>query len=603
MLTRTWTTPRRNVPAAAVLASLLACGGDTEPDPNRPPTVTNEIPDQLMTEGDTVTIGLSSHFSDPDGDALTYSATSSNPGVLSASVSGSELTLVAVAPGEASVTVTATDAGGLNATYEFDATVKHRNRAPMLTDSIPAQVVIEGRRITIALAPHFDDPDGDTLMYGAVSSDGELLAVEVSENELVLAGQRAGTVTVTVTATDPDGLSASQDLDAVVEVNHAPEVVEEIGDIGLEQDEYVVFDLSSHFSDANGDSLAYTAVSSDTLVATVSFDGDTLKVSSLAPGGASLEVTATDPSGLSAEQSSEVEVDEGFSVDFTELDTLVNWRLDSASAKLSDDGLRVSLESGLCGHTYKQIRSRFSEWWKISAEIGREDSLAASYVMVRTGHARYQGYLLLIGSGMSSGGQSANYRLDEFDANAGGRQWIPLKGGFSDELDDLGYDLNEVSLEYSASSDTLVARVDTLDLLTLDLSEEDRPTAAATGDAGFGVCSLSGGPKGETVLVESGYLEGGRGNARRGDLGNGPGTGGISETVRVGILPSNPVIIHREGREFRPAVWPFTAMGPRWVSTPRGGHTRPWQIRRDQVWEGSRARTVSKPTRRLPKRR
>ena len=603
MLTRTWTVPRRNLLAAAVLASLLACGGDTEPEPNRAPAVTNAIPDQLMTEGDTVAIDLASYFSDPDGDVLTYTATSSNPGVLSASVSGSELTLVAVAPGEASVTVTASDPDGLTATYEFDATVKHRNRAPMLTDSIPAQVVVEGRSITIDLAPHFDDPDGDTLMYGAVSSDEDLLAVEVSENELILAGVRAGMVTVTVTATDPDGLSASQDLDAVIEVNHAPEVVEEIGDIGLEQDEYVIFDLSSYFSDANGDSLTYTAVSSDTLVVSTSFDGDTLKVSSRAPSAASVEVTATDPSGLSAEQSSEVEVDEGFSVDFTDLDTLLHWRAESVTTELSDDGLQVSLASGICGHTYKQIRSRFSQWWRISAEIGREDSLAVSYVMMRTDHARYQGYLLLIGSGMLSGGESVNYRLDEYDANAGGRRWIALKAGFSDELDDLGYDLNEVTLEYSASSDTLVVRVDTLELLTLDLGEENRPTAVATGDAGFGVCSLSGGANGETVLVESGYLEGGRGNARRGDLDNGPAIGGISETVRLGILPSIPAIIHRKGPESRPAGWPLASMGLRWVSAPRDGQTRPLRIRQDQVWDGSRAPTVARPTGGRPERR
>ena len=304
----------------------------------------------------------------------------------------------------------------------------------------------------------------------------------------------------------------------------------------MEQDEYVVFDLSSYFSDANDDSLTYTAVSSDTTVVSASIDGDTLKISTGAPGGASVEVTATDPSGLSAGQSSEAEVDEGFSVDFTDLDTLLHWRLESASAALSDDGLRVSLASGICGHTYKRIRSSFSEWWRISAEIGREDSLAVSYVMVRTDHARYQGYGLLIGSGMLSGGESANYRLDEYDANVG--TFVSFKAGLSDELDDLGYDLNEVVLEYSASSDTLVARVDTLELLALELAEESRPAAVATGDAGFGICSLSGSANGETAIVESGYLEGGRGNTRRGDLGNGPEIGGISGTIRMEILPS-----------------------------------------------------------------
>lgn len=584
MLSRIWTVPRRDLPAVAAVVALLGCGDGTDPDPNRAPAVTDAIPDQLMTEGDTATVDLSSYFTDPDGDNLTYAATSSNPGVLTASVSGSRLILVAVAPGDATVTVTATDPDGLTATDKFDATIKHRNRAPVPADSIPDQELTEGERVMIGLAPHFEDPDGDTLTYEAVSSDGDLLAVDVSEDQLSLAGVRAGTVTVTVTATDPDGLAASQDFEAVVEENRPPEVVREIGEIGLEQDEYVIFELSSHFSDPNGDSLTYTAVPSDTLVVSASIDGDTLKISSGAPDRATVEVTATDPWGLSADQTAEVEVDEGFSVEFADLDTLLHWRLESVSAELSDDGLRVTL-SGACGHVFKRIRSRFSEWWKVSAEIGREDSLAVSYVMVRTDHARYQGYRLLVGSGMFRNSQPINYRLDEFDSNSGA--FGAFKWGQSDELDDLGYDLNKVSLEYSASSDTLVARVDTLDLLTLDLGEEDRPTAVATGDAGFGVCVLSGG-NAPTVFVESAYLEGGRGNARRDDMGSGPAIGGTSETVRLRILPSIPLTHGRQAR---------------WMPASRGGGTRPWRIRQDQVWEGSRAPAVAKPARGHPGRR
>ena len=556
MLSKTWTAPCRDLLGVAVVVALLGCGDDMDPDPNAAPSVTSAIPDQLLTEGDTVRIDLESHFADPDGDVLTYTASSSNASVATVSISESLLTLVGVAPGEATVTVTATDPEGLEATYEFDATVENRNRAPMLTDSIPEQVVIEGRRVTIGLVPHFDDPDGDTLTYEAVSSDEDLLAAEVSGDQLSLAGVRPGTVTVTVTATDPDGLAASQDFDAAVEVNHAPEVVEEIGDISLDQDEYVIFDLSSYFSDPNDDSLTYTAVASDTSVVSVSIDGDTLKISSGVPDGTTIDVTATDPDGLSASQTSSAEIDEGFSVEFGDLDTLVHWRLQSVSATLSDEGLRVSLESGSCGHAYKQIRSRFSDWWSIDVAIGREDSLAVTYVMVRTDHSRYQGYRLLIGSGMTWGGQSVNYRLDEYDTNFG--TFVSFKGGFSDELDDLGYDLNEVSLEYSASSDTLVARADTLDLLTLDLAEEDRPTAVATGPAGFGICELRG--EGVTAFVESAHLEGGRDNARREypDPGTGATIGAISETVRLRVFPSI--------RQGRVVAWPGAS-----VVTPARG--------------------------------
>ena len=540
MLSRTWIAPRRDLLAVAVVASLVACGDGV--DPNQAPSVANPIPDQLMTEGDTVTLDLSSYFTDADGDALTYKATASTASVLAATVSGSRLTLVAVAPGTATVTVTATDPDGLEAKQDFDATVERRNRAPTLTDSIPERELVEGETVMIDLALHFEDPDDDSIMYEATSSDEDVLTVAVSGNQLSVTGVRAGTATVTVTASDPGGLSASQDFGAVVEENRAPEVDAQIEDVALEQDEYVIFMLSSYFSDPDDHPLTYTAVPSDTLVASASIGGDTLKISSGMPESTDIEVTATDPGGLSASQTLSAEIDEGFSVEFGDLDTLAHWRVESQlEADLSDDGLRLTVDTAqLCFHTYKRIRPELSEWWSMKASIGREDTLAAPYVMVGTDDSRYQGYRLLIGSGMLSGGQPANYRLDVKDNNFQGT-WIPITGGFSDELDELGYELNEVKLEYSASSDTLVGRVDTIDLVTLELGEEGYPAAVATGDTGFGLCNLARqGNSGATALVESGHFEGGGENGRREyrDMEAGAATGAISETVRLRAFPS-----------------------------------------------------------------
>ena len=537
MLIRTWTS-RRDLSAVAVVVALFGCGGDVEPDPNRAPSVANAIPDQLMTEGDTVTIDLASYFTDPDGDDLTYTVTSSSPGVLSASVSGSRLTLVAVGPGEATVTVTATDSGGLEATQDFDAMVQHRNRAPAIEDSIPDHIVNKGDTATIDLGSHFEDPDGDSIEYEASTSNALLLTVAVSGDQLTLAGVRPGTAMVTVTATDPDSLSATQEFNAVVEgVNHAPEVVAQIVDVSLEQDEFVIFDLSSYFSDPDDDPLTYAAVPSDTSAVSVTISGDTLKISSGVPDSTTVDVTATDPSGLSVTQETDVAIDEGFSAEFGDLDTLRHWRLDSGiEATLSDDGLRLAVDDIACGGTYKKIRSRLSEWWTINALIGREDSLAATYITVGTDDATYGGYRLLIGSGMLAGGSSVNYRLDVYYHSIS--NWVPYEAGFSQGLDDSGYELNDVTLEYSESGDTLRGSADTTELVALDLDEEGLPTVA-TDEAGFGICSLAqGGGNGETAIVESAYLEGGHANTRLESPGTGPAMGGLPEQVRLRVLPS-----------------------------------------------------------------
>ena len=68
-------------------------------------------------------VDVAQYFSDPAEDALTYAADSNDAGTVTASVSGSILTLTPVAAGMATVTVTARDPGGLSATQTIDVTV------------------------------------------------------------------------------------------------------------------------------------------------------------------------------------------------------------------------------------------------------------------------------------------------------------------------------------------------------------------------------------------------------------------------------------------------------------------------------------------------
>ena len=70
---------------------------------------------------------------------------------------------------------------------------------------------------TVDLAPAFTDPDGDTLTYAAAVSDTELLSASIDGTSLSLSGLEAGRVTVTVTATDPGGLSATQVFDVTLQ--------------------------------------------------------------------------------------------------------------------------------------------------------------------------------------------------------------------------------------------------------------------------------------------------------------------------------------------------------------------------------------------------
>ena len=107
--------------AVLLLQFVIACGdGGTQmpttppPPANRAPTASAAIPDQSVEEGAQVAVDVSGAFSDPDGDALRYGATSDASSVATASVSGSSV-VAGVTPGSATVTATATDPGGLSA--------------------------------------------------------------------------------------------------------------------------------------------------------------------------------------------------------------------------------------------------------------------------------------------------------------------------------------------------------------------------------------------------------------------------------------------------------------------------------------------------------
>ena len=303
-----------------------ACGGDSgsspapapsvppapAPSPNRAPTAVGTIPAQVLSPGDSPTmLNLAPSFSDPDGDSLSYGAVSDNTAVVQASVSGSVLTLTAAADGTATVTVTASDPGGLSATQAFQVRVQPAetsNRAPTAVGTIPAQVLSPGDSpTTLNLAPSFSDPDGDSLSYGAVSDNTAVVQASVSGSVLTLTAATDGTATVTVTASDPGALSATQAFQVRVQPaetpNRAPTAVGTIpAQVLSPGDSPTTLNLAPSFSDPDGDSLSYGAVSDNTAVVQASVSGSVLTLTAAADGTATVTVTASDPGGLTATQ-------------------------------------------------------------------------------------------------------------------------------------------------------------------------------------------------------------------------------------------------------------------------------------------------------------
>lgn len=79
--------------------------------------------------------------------------------------------------------------------------------------------------------------------------------------------------------------------------NRAPTTSGEIADQALAVGEEATVDVAGHFADADGDELAFAAVSSATDVATVAVANAVATVTAIGVGSATITVTATDPDG------------------------------------------------------------------------------------------------------------------------------------------------------------------------------------------------------------------------------------------------------------------------------------------------------------------
>ncbi|MCD9026452.1 M4 family metallopeptidase [Cohnella silvisoli] len=269
---------------------------------NKTPKVENPIQDQPATIGGAdISIPLATVFTDPEGDNMTYTATSNAQDVATASLSESSLKVHPVGAGIATITVTVHDGHGHYVKNNFIVTVRDPlNRAPTVTNPIAAQSAnVGGANVLVPLNGVFSDADGDILSYSVSSSATNVAAAQISGRRVVIQPLSMGNAYVSVMANDGHGhYETNTFVVTVSSTNRAPIVSNPISSKtatvgGLD----VSVPLSGVFTDQDADPLTYTATSNATSIATVSVAGSTLTVHPISNGTASITVTADDGHG------------------------------------------------------------------------------------------------------------------------------------------------------------------------------------------------------------------------------------------------------------------------------------------------------------------
>ena len=298
---------------------------------NHAPTVEASISNVTTGVADGIkTVSLAGVFADENSDALTFTATSTDTGVATVAVNGSDLKITPVNAGTVTITVTADDGNGGTVDTQFNVTItpvipEAVNHAPTVETSISNVTtgVADGIK-TLSLAGVFADEDSDALTFTATSTNVGVTTVAVNGSDLKITPVNAGTATITVTADDGNGGTVDTNFTLTVTpppaINHAPVVQSTINEISTEAGAMdTTIGLASTFADEDLDSLTYSADSSDPGVATVSVTGDQLIITPLAVGSATVTVTADDGKGGTVQTIFQVTVGEKKGLFFSEL--------------------------------------------------------------------------------------------------------------------------------------------------------------------------------------------------------------------------------------------------------------------------------------------
>ena len=164
------------------------------------------------------------------------------------------------------------------------------------TATIPSQTTKVGLGHSVNLTDYFNMVGGkDSDLSFIARPGGSNAQVSVSQSTLAIAGNKAGTISVTVTAFDRSQGRVNQTFSVIVTVaNRAPESVKAIGNPTIGVGEIRRYDLDDYFRDPDGDTLSYQTTGIDRAIIQVTQPGSELNIRGRAKGDVTLLVESTD---------------------------------------------------------------------------------------------------------------------------------------------------------------------------------------------------------------------------------------------------------------------------------------------------------------------
>lgn len=203
------------------------------------------------------------------GGSTPYTATSSNVGVVAASVSGSSLTLTGVSVGSATIVVR----DKLGATLNIAVTAAPTSNVPLFTTAPSSLTVVTGSNTTFSVG-------GGTAPYIVTTSNASVAAASVAGNSMTITGISAGSANIVVRDTAGTTTSIAVTVTPASNVplfTTAPSAL------------VVAVGSNTTFS-VGGGTAPYVASTSNASVATVGLIGNAMTINGQLAGSASILV-------------------------------------------------------------------------------------------------------------------------------------------------------------------------------------------------------------------------------------------------------------------------------------------------------------------------
>ena len=184
-------------------------------DLNGKPVIDAPASTILVNEGEQSTVAIGVY--DPDGDEVTVTVEDpAGVATLTDYTDGTATVTLAPEFGQGGMNfafvVNVVDSKGAAATADVRYTVVKVNRAPVAVEVKPVKVVVDKAGDVINFADLFYDPDGDELTFHFEMADNSVADAYTTATGVVFVGKQTGNTTATVTATDPEGLTATVTL-------------------------------------------------------------------------------------------------------------------------------------------------------------------------------------------------------------------------------------------------------------------------------------------------------------------------------------------------------------------------------------------------------